>query len=264
MIGRMRAAQSDVGSPADALAAKGSSAGGAVALLGAIFACEIGATLLFVFARRPLLALVEVVAGMAIALRWVRAHRRLADAAVGSQIAAAREALAVGNRTTAWNIACAAAEAAADRCKRNAALAVMIDVAVDEKDLRTARMLLARIGPAREVDPLLEARIEMAEGGPEMAIRALERGRRRPSFGGAAARRLVELCAERDDLSRAVEVALDCIDLLPEEDLRNMIASLDAWGAPDHAATVAVALALRTPFAPQKIALGRATDPLRD
>ena len=48
------------------------------------------------------------------------------------------------------------------------------------------------------------------------------------------------------------------------QNLRNMIASLDAWGAPDHAATVAVALALRTPMATQKIALRRASDPLRD
>jgi hypothetical protein len=43
-----------------------------------------------------------------------------------------------------------------------------------------------------------------------------------------------------------------------------MIASLEAWGAAGHAATVGVALALRTPIVPQKITLPRAHDPLRD
>jgi hypothetical protein len=263
MIGRMRA-PSDAAFPQEAPKARASSVAGAVALVGGIFACEIGATLLFVVARQPLLASLAAGAGMAIALRWARLHYRRADAAVDSGIAAAREALAVGNRTTAWNLACAAAETTADRRKRNAALVVMATVAVDEKDLRTARALIERMGSPRDVDPLLEAAIEVAAGRVDGAIRALEQGRRRPTFGAAAARRLVELLAERDDLSRAVEVAVDCIDLLSEQDLRNMIASLDAWGAAGHAATVAVALALRKPIVTQKIALPRAHDPLRD
>ena len=238
--------------------------GEALALVAAIFTCEVGAALLFVFARRPLLALLTVAVGIAIALRWVRAHRRRLDAEVARQLAAAREALAARNPAAAWTLASAAAEGAADRPTRNTALAVMIEAAVDRRDLRTARALLARMARASDVDPLLEARIELADGGHEMAIRALERGRKRPTFGGAAARRLVELWAEREDLSRAVGAALDCIDLLAEDDLRNMIASLDAWGAPDLAATVAVALALRAPIVTQEIALARAPDPLRD
>ena len=254
----------DAAFPDDAPKAKPSSLARALALVGGIFACEIGAALLFVFARQPLLALLAGGVGMAIALRWVRLHVRRADAAVESGLAAAREALDAGNRSTAWNLACAAAEAAADRRKRNAALAVMATVAVEEKDLRTARDLVERMGSPRDVDPLLEAAMEMAVGRVDGAIRALEHGRRRPTFGAGAARRLVELLAERDELSRAVEVAVDCIDLLSEEELRNMVASLNAWGAAGHAATVAVALALRTPIATQQIALTRASDPLRD
>jgi hypothetical protein len=261
----MPAVHSGATSPDGGPRANASSAAAVLVLVGAIFACEIGATLLFVFAGRPLLALVALAAGIAIALRWIRAHRRFADAEAQSQIAAAREALAAGNRTTAWNLACAAAEAAAAGRRRNAALGVMIDVAVDEKDLGTARELLARIRPAHDVDPLLEAAIAMAGAGPEGAIRALEEGRRRPTFGAAAARRLVELLAERDELSRAVEVALDFIDLLSEQDLHNMIASLGAWGAPGHAATVAVAMAFRSPSGTQNVAVTRASShPLRD
>jgi hypothetical protein len=248
----------------DAAGRRSSSAGRALALVGAIFACEVGATLLFVLARQPLLALLVIAVGLGIALRWVRSHRRRAALAIASQLAAAREALAGGNRTAAWNLACRAAQAAADRRRRNAALAVMIDVAVEERDLRTARSLLGRMGSERDVDPLAECAIEVADGGPEAGIRALEWGRRRPTFGAAAARRLIELLAERDELSRAVEVALASIDLLSEQDLRNMIASLEGWGAPGHAATVALALALCAPTATRQIGLTHAPDPLRD
>jgi hypothetical protein len=244
--------------------APSSSVAGAVGLVAAIFACEVGASLLFVLARQPLLGFAAAGAGMGIALRWVRRHRRLADAALGRQIAAAKEALAARSYTTAWNLACAAAEAAPDRQRRNAALNVMAEVAIDEKNLRAARELLVRMGSARDLDPLLEAAIETADARPDAAIDALERARRRPTFGGAAARRLVELLAERDDLARAVEIALDCIDLLAVQDLRNMQASLEAWGAPGHAATIGVALALRAPMAPQKRSLPPAPDPLRD
>jgi hypothetical protein len=235
-----------------------------VGLVAAMFACEVGASLLFVLVRQPLLGFAAAGAGMGIALRWVRRHRRLADAALGSQIAAANEALAVRSYTDAWNIACAAAKAASDRRRRNAALTVMAEVAIDENNLRAARELLGRMGPAPDVDPLLEAAIATADGRPDDAIAALERARPRPTFSGAAARRLVELLAERDDLPRAVEIALDCIDLLAVQDLRNMQASLEDWGAPGHAAAIGVALALRAPMAPQKLSLPPAPDPLRD
>ena len=95
------------------------------------------------------------------------------------------------------------------------------------------------MGPPRMVNPLLEARIENADGHADRAREALERGRSRPTFGAAAARLLVEMHAEANDLSRAVGVAIDCIDLLSVDDLRNMIASLEAWGEPLQAAALA-------------------------
>ncbi len=237
---------------------------GWVTLVVTILGCEVGASLLVALARQPLIALGVTGVAVAHALRWARRHRQRLDAALRGQVASATSALAEGRHTIAWNIACAAAAAAPGWRMRNAALTVMVEVAIAEKNLRTARELVGRMGPARHVDPLLEANIEMSDGRAEGAIQALLRGRRRPAFGRAAARRLVELCAEENDLARAVAVALDCIDLLGVQDLLNMIASLEAWGAPGHAETVAVALALRAPLTAREISLGQAPDPLGD
>jgi hypothetical protein len=239
-----------------------SSARGAVALVWAIFASELGAALLFVVARQPALALLSTAVGITLALGWAGRHHRRGETVATGRIAAAREALAAGKHTIAWNIACAVAAGALDRRTHRAALTVMVKVAIEEKDLRKARALLARMGPPRQVDPLLEAAIELASGRADGAIRALRRGRERPVFGRAAARQLVELCAAGNDLEGAVAAALDCIDLLAAQDLRNMIASLEAWGAPELAGTVAVALALRAPVAAREISLGPAPDPL--
>jgi uncharacterized protein YfiM (DUF2279 family) len=238
--------------------------GGSVALVATIFTCEVGASLLVVLTRQTMIALVVTGMAVALALHWARRRRQRVGAASSGQVAAARSALAEGRATIAWSIARDAVAWAPDRRRRNAALAVMVKVAIEEKNLRTARELLGRMGPAGQVDPLLEAAIEKADGGAEDAIQALLRARRRPAFGRAAARRLVELCAEENDLARAVEVALDCIDLLAVQDLRNMIASLEAWGAPGHAETVAVALALRAPLTAREISLGRTPDPIGD
>ena len=235
-----------------------------MALIATIFSCEVGASLLLVLARRPMLAGVVTGVAVVLALLWARRHRQRVEAALRGQVASATSALAEGRHTVAWNIACAAAGGAPDRWTRNAALTVMVKVAIAEKKLRTARALVERMGPARHVDPLLEAAIELADGGAEGAIQALLRARRRPAFGRAAARRLVELCAEENDLGRAVAAALDCIDLLAAQDLRNMIASLEAWNAPGHAETIAVALALRAPLTAREISLGHAPDPLGD
>ena len=55
---------------------------------------------------------------------------------------------------------------------------------------------------------------------------------------------LVELYAEANDLERAVEVAIEHLDLLDPHDVQNMISSLRAWGEPQHAATLGIAAAM--------------------
>ena len=241
--------------------------GEAALLVVGVFGCEVTASLLVGLQKRPALGMVFVGAGIALALGWARRHRRRAELLVGTQIAAAKALLEEGRSTAAWNGACAAANAATDlklRRLRNAALAVMVRVSLDERNYRSARQLFARMGPPRMVDPFLEATIENADGHPDRAREALERGRSRPAFGPAAARLLVEMYADTDDLNRAVELAIDRVDLLKVQELRNMIASLEAWGEPDHAAALSLALTARIAAAATDIHLSGSPDPLRD
>lgn len=232
---------------------------GAVPLVLGISACEIGASLVVGLTGRLMWGALLAGLGLAIALRWVRRYQRLAGAGVAAEIAAAKLLVADGRTTVAWNRACAAAQAAPGRDLRNAALVVMAGIAIDDRDHRTAREVVARmVGP---VDPLLVARIACVDGDLGRAIEVLEAARGRPSFGAAAARRLIELHAEVDDLKRAVQVALDHLELMNGEDLRNMLASLEAWGDAAGAARLAGALAAHSPPAAREPPLGGSPEP---
>src|SRR5579871_4985672 len=225
--------------------------------LAGIFACEIAAALLVGVARSPGAGLACVGLGMTIALRWANAYRRDADTAVAAQVDSARGLLADGRRTEAWNLASAAADATAGGRLRNAALTVMARAAIADRECDTARELVTRM--TGQVDPLLLAEIALVEGRTASAVALLERARARRTFGPAAARRLVELHAEAGDLQRAVSVALAHLPLLDGQDVRNMIASLEAWGAPELAARVADALG-RPPPEKREAILARAPE----
>ena len=196
---------------------------GAAALLVGVVACEVTASLLVGLYRRPMLGLFFVGVGLAIALGWLRRHRRHADAIAGDQIQTATRLLGEGNYTAAWDAADTAARAAAGTRRRDAALTVMVQVAIAEKRCETARELLGRMRrPRGLVDPCLEAAIERADGRSDRATETLERARGLPTFDGAAARLLVELYAEAEHLNRAVEIALEHLDLLEVHDVRNI------------------------------------------
>jgi hypothetical protein len=209
-----------------------------------VFACEVAAGLTVVITRRPAPGIALTAAALVLGLGWLRRHRRRADAIAANEVALGERLLAAGSLTAAWNAGCAAAWTAARRPVANAGLAVMARVALEEKRLDVAREILGRIRPRRSVDPCLEAVLERAAGRHDRAREALERARGRPTFGGAAARLLVELHAEANDLDRAVGVAVAHLDLLEPHDVENMIASLRAWGEPQHAARLGVALSL--------------------
>ena len=229
---------------------------GAATMLVGVVACEVTASLLVGLDRRPMLGLFFAGVAVAIALGWLRRHRRHADAIAGDQIRTATRLLAEGNYTAAWEAADAAARAAAGTWRRDAALTVMVQVAIAEKRCQTAREVLERMRrPGGRVDPHLEAAIERADGRADRAMDALERARGLPTFGGAAARLLVELYAETERLDRAVEIALEHLDLLEVHDVRNMIASLQAWDEPQHAATLVMALTLRSSHTGRQIRL---------
>jgi hypothetical protein len=220
---------------------------GAAGLIVAVFACEIAATFSVAVQRRPLLGLLFVGVAIAIACAWTRRYRRQADTRVGEQIESARRLLADRRHTAAWNTACAAAGAAGSQPLCNAALAVMVRVALDEKRYRIAREVWGRMRPRRFADPCLEAALERADGGAVRAAESLERARRQPTFDGAAARLLIELYAEMDQLERAVRIAVEHLDLLGGQEVRTMIAWLETWGESDRARVLAAALTKQTP-----------------
>jgi hypothetical protein len=227
-----------------------------------VFACEVAAALLIAVGKSVVLGLGFFGVAISIALTWVRRHRKEADASVGARIEAAKSLLADGSRTAAWNEACAAAYAAAGELRVRAAIAVMARIALEEKDFRLARQILAQATARRLVDPCLEATIEHADGGVDRAIEILKRARARAgaAFDGAAARMLVELYVETNDLTRAVRVAIDHVNLIKDQDLRNMIASLEAWGEREHAVALTLAVALRSSIAARHVRRSEAPD----
>jgi hypothetical protein len=227
---------------------------GAAGLIVAVFACEMAATLAVAVQRGPLLGLLFVGIGFAIACGWTRRYRRQANTRVGDQIESARRLLAGGSHTAAWNAACAAAGAADSQPLCNAALAVMVRVALEEKRYRLAREVWGRMRPRRFADPCLEAALERADGGAVRAAESLERARRQPTFDAAAARMLIELYAEMDQLERAVRIALEHLDLLAGQEIRTMIAWIETWGDASRATVLAAALTKRTSAADRRLA----------
>jgi hypothetical protein len=221
-------------------------------LIVGVVACEIAATISVAVERRPLLGLLFVGVGVAIACLWTRRYRKQASTRVGNQIESARRLLADGSYTEAWNTACAAADAASGQQSCHAALAVMVRVALEEKHYRIAREVWGRM--RRFADPCLEAALERADGGAVRAALSLERARAQPTFDGAAARMLIELYAEMNQLEQAVRIAIEHLDLLEAHEVRTMIGWLETWGEADPATVLAAALTKRTSTADHGLA----------
>ena len=124
----------------------------------------------------------------------------------------------------------------------------MVQVAIAEKRCETAREVVGRMrGGAGSSIPVSRPR----SSGPT----AVPTAPRKLSSAPAVYRRSAErrpVCwssctRRRSDLDRAVQIALEHLDLLEVHDVRNMIASLEAWDEPQHAAALVMALTLRTP-----------------
>jgi hypothetical protein len=90
-----------------------------------------------------------------------------------------------------------------------------------------------------------QALAEDAAGRDQHAIEILEETGTDTPLDGPAARLLIELYARRDELTPAVEVALQHLGVLDPGDVRNMIASLEAWDERQHASALAFAVAIR-------------------
>ena len=90
-----------------------------------------------------------------------------------------------------------------------------------------------------------EALSEAANGRAACGVEVLERVRVDTPLDGPSARLLIELYATCDELSGAVEIALEHLSLLDSTDVRNMIASLEAWNERQHAAALTFAITIR-------------------
>ncbi len=84
-----------------------------------------------------------------------------------------------------------------------------------------------------------------AEGCTGMAIAILESTRARTNLNRPAARLLIDLHASADDVGRAVEVALEHLEVLEPADIRNMITSLETWGERRYAALLMAAVSFQ-------------------
>ncbi len=249
------------GSPAPNQVSEASAPGATVSLI-TVVACEVTASLLVALLGRPVLGMFVVGAGVAIAVGWLRRYRRHADAVVSARIETAKRLLTEGSHPAAWNTASAAAAAASRPRLRNAALTVMARIALDEKRFERARQTLGEVRPRSAV-------VSLPGGGDptrrhcgiDHAIEALERARSGPTFDGAAARLLIELCGEANALDRAARIAIAHLHLLDVDDVRNIIASLAEWGAPHQAAAVKMALTIRLSGARRQIRLSEAPGP---
>ena len=111
--------------------------------------------------------------------------------------------------------------------------------------LRSNRRRLEAMTQARLAAARAEALTESAAGRAERAIDVLEQARAEVPLDGPAARLLIELYAADDELTSAVQVALEHLPLLDPGDLRNMIASLEAWNEHQHAAALVFAVTIR-------------------
>jgi hypothetical protein len=109
---------------------------------------------------------------------------------------------------------------------------------VQRRRFETAR--LERLALARA-----EAQVEASGGRAERAIEILEEARAQVPLDGPSARLLIELYASGDDLTSAVQLAIEHLAVLDPTDVRNMIASLESWNERQHASALSFAVTIR-------------------
>jgi eukaryotic-like serine/threonine-protein kinase len=224
----------------------GNDGSGTVTTLIGINVAELSAVVSVVAFRSVVAALGALAAGIALMFRWTKARRDVADAAVVGQIATAESLRAEGKYREAWSLGRVAARRASRPRSRDAALTLLAQVALEEGNVEKARGVVRLAEADGRIEVHVQAAIERADGWVDRAIELLDTARRRGTLTREAARLLVELYAETDDLERAVQVAVESLDLIAPEDIRLMILSLNAWGEFCHAATVARALSRKT------------------
>jgi hypothetical protein len=214
---------------------------GTITMLVSVAVAEMATTLAVAGFRSPEFGLIFLLAAISSALGWHRSWRRQLDAQAAEELREARRLFQAQRDEDA----CLAAERIAhSEClsaTRNAALALLAQAALRAGQPKRAAAALRTIAPTSEVDLLTLAEVEIANGLPLGAIRALERARRNCGFDRASARLLLDLYASVGDYQRVSYVAIDLAGLLGADDLRLVANALQAAGEVDRATYVIAA-----------------------
>ena len=174
-------------------------------------------------------------AGVVSAFEWAKLQDQAVTTRVTSQLTVARLLLQQERYAESRALSEEVAQRARDLETRNTALSTLAWAWMGEGNTRRAREALARILPTSAVDPYLVAALENADGHPERAISVLEQQRRQTTLSREAARLLVDLHAQRGDLSQAADVARDLSRVLGPDDLRRIAHALERAGEHEKA-----------------------------
>jgi hypothetical protein len=189
----------------------------------------------------PGFALLAVGGAMAAALRW-RNKRRDLDRPSLADLATAHQRLEECDYASAASAALKAAAGARTSSTRNEALTALAWAALRQGYSERAKAALDRIDPSHAVDMCCLAAVESARGNPDRAIGALEVARTAGSLTCDGAKLLVDCCASRCGIERAVLAALQTRDALGAENCNMVVKAACDAGAYAAAATLAAAI----------------------
>jgi hypothetical protein len=219
----------------------------AVAMMVSVGVAEVSCAIAVVGLRNPELGLWLLAAGVASALRWLRARRKALEARARARLLTARSLLEADRCAAACDVADDAALAALESGTRNEALTVLALAAVRDGQPGRACEALRRVAPPSAVDPYALAAVESANGRSERAIALLDRARQSGRLDRPAARLLIDLLAAAHDYRGVGARTLELSEILGSEDVHLVVAALRAAGEPDVAARLATAYGTRLP-----------------
>ncbi len=134
-----------------------------------------------------------------------------------------RRALDEGDTRRARDLALEVSERARTDAMRDAAGVLLAWIHVADHDGPRARSALARLSPRAAIDPYTLAAVEDAAGNAVGALQILEIARQQGMRAVPMSKLLIDLYARAGELSRAVQVAADDVEILGQSDSRKVL-----------------------------------------
>jgi len=214
-------------------------------MLTLVFIAEAMSSSSFALLKRPDLGFLFLGAALAVVLGWSKAYRRRLESDAVEWIRDARVALDAGRDREASCKAADAARGAAASSTRNAALKILVWVALVQGKPNAARRILEEIQPRHGVDAYTLAAVENAEGRPKSAISTLERAKQKGSIGREGGRLLIDLYAGLGDFKRVATATRELLNVLEPDDIRLVVRFLEDAGDFRDAAQLSCASAVQ-------------------